>query len=163
VSDLKGIMAWLTVKDPLGAIRDATRSEVCEALQLSVIEAEGLRASLATLTAENAELKADKCVYQAEPRGAFGLAEGWCATHDKGWVHCIGGRERFIQILQEHIEELEAENAELRNGREVIVEALEKAESNQRQAHYESEKTRARAQGIADAIAIVKSFVPGVK
>jgi len=28
------------------------------------------------------------CVYQVEPRGAFGLAEGWCATHNKGWKWC---------------------------------------------------------------------------
>ena len=28
------------------------------------------------------------CEYRSEPRGAFGLAGGWCATHDVGWNWC---------------------------------------------------------------------------
>ena len=30
----------------------------------------------------------EPCVYRSEPRGAFGIAGGWCDTHDAGWNWC---------------------------------------------------------------------------
>jgi hypothetical protein len=80
------------------------------------LEGDEIRTQLATLTAQRDEalaqlaaLKADECVYMAEPRGAFGLAEGWCATHDKGWVYCKAGQPRLIELLRDNVTELEEE------------------------------------------------------
>ena len=30
----------------------------------------------------------EPCEFMPEPRGAFGIAQGWCRTHDVGWIWC---------------------------------------------------------------------------
>jgi Arc/MetJ-type ribon-helix-helix transcriptional regulator len=77
--------------------------------------------------AKLAAMTADECVYMAEPRGAFGLAEGWCATHDNGWVYCKAGQPRLIELLRYHVTELEEERDALQaraNQLERIVRVL---------------------------------------
>lgn len=61
------------------------------------------------LLAENERLRGT-CQYRAEPSGPFGLAGGWCATHDRGWNQCHEGlraeNERLRGALAATIEEL---------------------------------------------------------
>ena len=38
------------------------------------------------------------CEYMAEPRGALGIAGGWCFTHNVGWAWCERAKEENLEL-----------------------------------------------------------------
>lgn len=91
-----------------------------------------------------------ECRYQAEPRGAFGLAGGWCSTHDEGWNWCL---KETRALLAQRDGELEA----LRGKISEAEEWLREDEDNCGNCHYAAQMAVAAAN---DGLASMPAYAP---
>lgn len=61
----------------------------------------------------NQQQRDEPCVYRPEPRGAFGIAGGWCATHNVGWNWCVEETRRKEETVnQQQRDKLRAKHSE---------------------------------------------------